>query len=140
MKLLFAAILVAASANGFAQTASVGVLDDIQGLVSVSTSGKVSNVTQASNLQNASVVLTSENGSGVVRMNDGCRIVLKPNQILTVDKDTKCPALIASVKTVGTPVAESAAGAGVNPLLIAAGVVGGALFINNVTKNKASGS
>ncbi len=140
MKLLIATFLVGASATVFAQTStSVGVLDEIKGLVSVSTEGTVTNATTASILKNGSVVLTSDKSSVVVRLDNNCTITLKSNEVLKINTDEKCAALIASVKTVSTPVAE-AGGGSASPFLIAAGVVGGIAVIQNVNKNKASGS
>lgn len=138
MKLLIATILVGTA--GFAQAANVGVLDDIQGVVSVSMDGKIANVSKATELQNGNVVLTSANGSAMVRFDKACNVPLKPNQVLTIDGTLNCAGVLASVKTVSVPVASAAGAGSVNPLLIAAGVVGGAVIINNVTKNKASGS
>lgn len=140
MKLLFAALLVGASVTVFAQTtASVGVLDEIKGLVSVSTEGTVTSATTASILKNGSVVLTADNSSVVVRLDNNCTIKLKSNEVLKINNDAKCAALIASVKTISTPVAEIGGGSA-SPFLIAAGVVGSIAVIHNVSKNKASGS
>lgn len=140
MKLLFAALLVGASATVFAQTtASVGVLDEIKGLVSVSTEGTVTSATTASVLKNGSVVLTSDKSSVVLRLNNNCTITLNSNEVLKINTDEKCATLIASVKTISIPVAEVGGGSA-SPFLIAAGVVGSIAVIDNIRKNKASGS
>lgn len=139
MKLLFAALLAGVTSTAFALTGSVGELDNIKGLVSVSTEGTVTSATKASILKNGSVVLTSDNGSVVVRLDNNCTITLKPNEVLKINTDAKCAALIASVQNVTVPVAEAGGGLG-SPFLIAAGVVGSIAIIQNVNKNKASGS
>jgi hypothetical protein len=138
MKILTTALLLAASFAATAQSSSVGTLEKIQGVVSVSANGTVSSVTANTSLSDGNVVLNSGTGSSVVRFNNGCTIDLKANQVFTVKSDETCAALLASVKTVGAP--QVVVGNSVNPLLVAGGVIGGALIIKNVTKDKASGS
>lgn len=138
MKLLTTAFLIASSFAAIAQSGSVGTLENIQGVVSVSANGTVSSVTVNTSLSNGSVVLNSGTGSSVVRLNNGCTIELKANQVFTVNSGETCAALLASVKTVGA--APIVVGNSVNPLVVAGGVIGGALIIRNVTKDKASGS
>jgi hypothetical protein len=139
MKFLLTALLVASSAAAFAQSSSVGMLENIKGVVSVSSNGAVTSVTANTSLSNGNVVLNSGTGSSMVRFNSGCTVDLKANQVFTVNSEATCAALLASVKTVGAP-AVAGGTSTLSPFLIAGGVIGGAVLIRNVTKNKASGS
>ena len=139
MKFLLTALLVGSSLTAFAQSARVGTLENVQGVVSLSSNGVVSSVKGNTSLSNGNVVLNSDNGSSFVRMDNGCSVALKANQFLTINSEDTCSALLASVKTVGAPVVAVGADSA-SPLLIAGGVIGGAAIIYNVTKNKASGS
>ena len=143
MKFLLTALLVGSSVAAFAQSSSVGMLENIQGVVSVSANGAVNSVTANTSLSNGNVVLNSGTGSSMVRFNNGCTIDLKANQVFTVNSEATCAALLASVKTVGAPVVQAGGAGGLggaSPFLIAGGVVGGAILIKNVTKSRASGS
>jgi hypothetical protein len=142
-KLLVAALVVGFSFTAFAQSNKVGTLEKIQGIVSVSANGVVTNVTANTTLSNENVVLNSGNGSSLVRFENGCNIELKANQVFTVNSEAPCAALLASVKTVGTPLVTAADMTSyftAQNLLIGAGVVGAGLLIRDQTKNKASGS
>ena len=139
MKFLLAALLVGSSLTAFAQSARVGTLENVQGVVSLSSNGVVSSVKGDTSLSDGNVVLNSDNGSSFVHMDNGCSVALKANQFLTINSKDTCSALLASVKTVGAPVVAVGADSA-SPLLIAGGVIGGAAIIYNVTKNKASGS
>jgi hypothetical protein len=136
MKFLVTALLIGSSFAAMAQ--SVGTLENVQGVVSVSNNGVVSSVTGNTSLSNGSVVLNSGTGSSFVRLANGCTIALKPNQFVTIDSAATCADLTASVKTVGAPVV---AGGSPTP---APFLVGGALLTTAIiyksNKNKASGS
>lgn len=139
MKFLLTALLVGSSFTALAQSARVGTLESVQGVVSLSANGVVSGVKGDTGLSDGNVVLNSDTGSSFVRMDNGCSVALKANQFLTINSKDTCSALLASVKTVGAPMVAGGAPT-VNPFLIAGGVVAGAVLIRNVTKDKASGS
>jgi hypothetical protein len=136
MKFLVTALLIGSSFAAMAQ--SVGTLENVQGVVSVSNNGVVSSVAGNTSLSNGSVILNSGTGSSFVRLANGCTIALKPNQFVTINSAATCADLTASVKTVGAAVV---AGGSPTP---APFLVGGALLtgaiIYNANKNKASGS
>ncbi len=139
MKFLITALLVGSCFTAFAQSARVGTLENVQGVVSLSSNGVVSSVKGNTSLSDGNVVLNSDTGSSFVHMDNGCSVALKANQFLTINSKDTCSALLASVKTVGAPVVAVGADSA-SPLLIAAGVIGGAVLIRNVTKDKSSGS
>ena len=139
MKFLLTALLVGSSFTAFAQSPIVGTLESVQGVVSVSSNGTVTSVAANTSLSNGNVVLNSATGSSMVRFNNGCTIDLKANQVFTVNSEASCAALLASVRTVGAPVVAGGSSS-VSPFLIAGGVIGAAVVIRNVTKDKASGS
>ena len=139
MKFLITVLLVGSSLTAFAQSARVGTLENVQGVVSLSSNGVVSSVKGDTDLSDGNVVLNSDTGSSFVHMDNGCSVALKANQFLTINSKDTCSALLASVKTVGAPVVAGGAPT-VNPFLIAGGVVAGAVLIRNATKDKASGS
>jgi hypothetical protein len=137
MKFLLTALLVGSSVAAFAQ--SVGTLENVQGVVSVSSNGVVTNATGNTSLSNGSVVLNSGNGSSFIRLANGCTVQLNAGQFVTINSAASCSDLLASVKTVGLPVVAGGAPA-VSPFLVAGGVIVGGAIIVNATKNKASGS
>jgi ABC-type Fe3+ transport system substrate-binding protein len=141
MKLLVAALVVGFSFSAFAQ--NVGTLQNIQGVVTVSSNGVVNSVSGSANLVDGSVVLNSGTGSSVVQLTNGCTVTLKPNEVLTINAAAKCADLTASVKTVAAPlttVAEMTSYLTAQNLLIAGGILGAGAIIVDQTKNKASGS
>lgn len=137
MKFLVTALLLGSSFAAMAQ--SVGTLENVQGVVSVSNNGVVSSVTGNTSLANGNVVLNSGTGSSFVRLANGCTFALQANQFVTVNSAASCADLIASVKTVGAPIVAGGSPIAA-PFLIAGGVIGGAVVLRNLTKSKASGS
>lgn len=104
MKFLVAALALSSSVAAFAQPGTVGVLDNIKGIVSVSSNGVVNSVVGSTSLTNGSVILNSNNASSLVRLTNGCTVGLKASQVLTVNSAATCADLMASVKNVGAPV------------------------------------
>ena len=142
-KLLVAALVAGFSFTAFAQSSSVGTLQDIRGVVSVSTNGVVQSVSGSADLVDGSVVLNSSTGNSVVQLKNGCRVTLKPNDVLTIDSKSLCPALMASVKSAAAPLVTAGDVTSyltAQNLLIGAGVIGAGLLINDQNKSKASGS
>ena len=145
MKILVATLALSSSFAAFAAPSTVGVLENIKGVVSVSSNGVVNSVVGSTNLVNGSVVINSNNASSVVSLTNGCTVGLKANQVLTVNAAAACSDLLASVKSIATPVvmADDEFGGLFSPqnIFIGGAVIVGGLVIREATKkNKASGS
>ena len=118
----------------FAQTPApqeVGVVARVEGLVTVSQGDALGNVFKDEViLQNARVVTTAT-GSTTIRLNNGCVIVLMPNQAVTVDARRECKAILAAIQPAGAIGVAGAGGvgaAGVPPGLGNALIVGGGVL------------
>ena len=120
----------------------VGKLKNVEGLVTVSEGNQLVNAFNNAPLVKDSRIITTSSGSVELVFDNGCDIILKPNQSLVVDDGHNCAALLASVRPVGAPVpgAPVYAAGGVPPLLLAVGAVGLVYVIGNHNGNKLSGS
>ena len=114
----------------------VGLVTRVEGLATVSQGDTLGNVFKDEViLQNARVVTTAT-GSTTIRLNNGCVIVLMPNQAVTVDARRECKALLAAIQPAGAVgvagagvvVAGGVGAAGVPPGLGNAFIVGGGVF------------
>ena len=113
-KFAFALLLTAfASTGAMAQgpAESVGVVQSVDGLVTVSQGNTLGNVVKDEKILNGARVVTTSTGSALVKLNNGCLISLAPNQSVTVDPKLDCKALVASIQSTG--VGAFAAGTGV---------------------------
>jgi hypothetical protein len=92
--LLVAASLLAATA--WAQEAAVAT--KIDGLVTASQAGTVALVRAGSPLIDGARVLTGSSGHAEFEVGRNCKVILEPNQALTIDAEKTCPDLIASIE------------------------------------------
>jgi hypothetical protein len=137
MKFLISALLISSSFTAMAQT--VGTLENVQGVVSVSNNGVVSSVTGNTSLSNGSVVLNSGSGSSFIRLANGCTVALQANQFVTINATSTCAELTASVKTVGA--VSVAGGSPISaPFVVGGGLAAGGAILYNANKKKSSGS
>ena len=137
MKFLLTAIALSSSVAAFAAPSTVGVLENIKGVVSVSSNGVVNSVVGSTNLVNGSVVINSNNASSFVRLTNGCTVGLKSSQVLTVNAAATCSDLMASVKNVGAPVVMADGDAGflsTNNVLIGMAVAAGGIIFREATR------
>ena len=111
---------------------AVGVVTRVEGLVTVSQGNTMGNVFKDDViLQNARVVTTAS-GSTTIRLNNGCVIDLKPNEVVTVDFRRECKAILAAIQPTGAVGVAGIGGvgaAGVPPGLSTAIIVGGGALI-----------
>jgi len=136
------AFLLAASAmtGAFAQAPapSVGAVQNVQGLATVSQGNTIGNVVLSSPVTNGALFVTTSTGSVVILLNNGCRVSLNPNQSVTINTGVPCAALVASVKPVAVVAASGASNiAGFGTL---AGVAALAIILGNVNNGPLSGS
>ena len=146
MKILVAALALSSSVAAFAAPSTVGVLENIKGVVSVSSNGVVNSVVGSASLTNGSVVINSNNASSVVSLTNGCTVGLKANQVLTVNAAAACSDLSASVKNIAAPVVmaddDGFGGLSTREIFLVTGavVVGGYVILKETKKKQASGS
>ncbi len=120
----------------------IGRFVDVTGLVTVSSGGQLSNVANGMPFAVGSRVITTSGGGATLRFDNGCEVVLKVNQSLTVTENKDCAALLASVQPVGVPPAPAVAAAGSSnlvPGLIFTGAAVVAIITSN-RNNRTSGS
>ena len=143
-KLAFALLLTAfASTAALAQGPgeSVGVVQSVDGLVTVSQGNTLGNVVKDEKILNGARVVTTSTGSAVVKLNNGCLISLAPNQSVTVDPRLDCKALVASIQSTGAGAFAAGAGAGAgNGVAIAAAIAGGVGIAVIGNSNSSSGN
>jgi hypothetical protein len=132
MKHTFALLLASLAASGaWAQTPaaplSIGVTDNVSGLVTVSQGNTMANAVPGGALFDGARVVTTSTGSVVLRLRNGCNIALASNQSIVLDgKQRDCKALIASIQSAAPGATAGAAAAttgGVHPVLIGAGAL-----------------
>lgn len=105
---LFAAFAVSACAIAQTQTqtpapapAQLGVIEKVQGLVTVSDGTSIGNAVNGAPVIDGNRFVTSSSGSATLKMDNGCNIVLKPSQSLTLDGKQNCDQMLAAVQSLG---------------------------------------
>ena len=135
-KFTFALLLTAfASTSAMAQgpTESVGVVQSVNGLVTVSQGNTLGNVVEDEKILSGARVVTTSTGSTVIKLNNGCIISLAPNQAVTIDSRLECKALVAGIVGTGAVAAGAATVAGTSTATAAsastaAGIGGGGVM------------
>jgi hypothetical protein len=126
---LLALAVSLAAAQPFAQQTQEGIarLTDVHGNVLVSRDTGLAAGSNATRLMDGMRVITTSHSGAVVEYDDGCRVELKENQRVVIERDRPCAALLAAVESIVEPsVALAAApGLGLTPgTLVQAGLVG----------------
>lgn len=116
--------LASASAMAQGPAESVGVIQGVDGLVTISQGNTLGNVAKDGKIVNGARVVTTSTGSTFVKLNNGCLINLAPNQAVTIDTKLDCKAQVASIQS--TLLATTATGSGsAGSGALVAGIVGG---------------
>jgi len=95
-KHLLVAALSLLAATAWSQEAAVAT--KIEGLVTASQAGTVALVRAGSPLIDGARILTGSSGHGEFEVGRNCKVILEPNQALTIDAEKTCPDLIASIE------------------------------------------
>lgn len=118
-KLAFIALAgtFALSAMAADKAASVGVINDVKGAVTVSTSDAIQRATKGMALPDGASVLVSSDGAATLALNNGCTIALQGSQHVQVDASLKCDEIQASVTSLfpAYQVAQAPLGGGITP-------------------------
>jgi hypothetical protein len=93
------------SAVAFAQPERLGTVGDVDGLVTVTDGATGGVVAPGAPIFEGMRFITTSGGDVTLRFINGCTVVLKPNESLTVDQRATCKELLASVTPVGGVVA-----------------------------------
>jgi len=115
--------------------ASTGVVESVEGLVTVSQDNSLGNLVKDAKISSGARVVTTTTGSVSMKLASGCVIRMIPNQAVTIDSKLDCKALVASISSTGT--LESSVVAASNAAFIPA--MGGAFalgLIANKDKDK----
>lgn len=127
----FVVLLVASSAAFLvsAQGApkAVGKLTNVQGFVTIAGGGQLANAVSGAALIVGNRIITTSGGGVTLAYDNGCSVTLKANESFTVQANSDCSALLASVGSVGGP-APAAVGASPN-LLVAGGMSAAAALL-----------
>lgn len=81
---------------------ALGTAADVQGLVTVSDGTSISTVQTGTPIVDGTRFVTSSSGSAALKLENGCDIILKPNQSVTILGDKNCGALLAAVQNTST--------------------------------------
>ena len=153
MKLIFVLSLNAFfNTVAFSQTPvreAVGVVTHVEGLVTVSQDDTLGNAFKGEVILQNARVATTATGLITIRLNNGCVIVLKPNQAVTVDFRRECKVILASIQPsgiVGIAGAGSASNIGFavtpqilgNALILGSGVFNGIAFIQAIFQSSSN--
>ncbi|HSV45251.1 MAG TPA: hypothetical protein VLJ58_05615 [Ramlibacter sp.] len=113
IKSVLAALALAVPALVLAQS-SIGSFSNVQGQVTVSSGSSATAAQAGGAVTDGAFIVTGATGSVTVTLNNGCVVVLQPNQSLAVSSNLTCAQLLASVKPVpaGGAFAGAAGGAG----------------------------
>ena len=127
---IVASALVASVA--FAQE-SLGTVGNVQGLVTDTDGVTVSSTVSGEGIFDRERFVTSSSGSVTLNLNNGCTIILEPNQAVTIDKRMTCRELVAAVAPVGgLTLAGGAGGSAAKGLLAVAGLAAGGYALHRV--------
>lgn len=158
MQRIMLASVIALTATAAFASQPVGTLSSASGAVSVGGQGVVTQAKAGVKLFDGATVMTPSGATATVALAEGCNIVLKPNQHLTVNNKLTCGQLQSSVKDLfqSYKVAQAPVGgglvvggggglaggggllAGIGTGGLIAGGIGGALLINEAIKDDAS--
>jgi hypothetical protein len=97
-------LIVCASTKALAQQTpveSVGVVETIEGLVTVSQGNSVGNLKKDSIIVDGAFVANTSTGSASIRLANGCGIGLGPNQAVLIDASLECKAQSSKIQSNG---------------------------------------
>lgn len=142
-KFKFALLLTAfagTAALAQAPAASIGVAEEVRGLVTISQRKTLGNLVEDQKIFEGARVVTTSTGATVIKLDNGCRIRLNASQAITIDSRRECRALIASIESTRNIGGAVVAGGGssTTPGLIALGV--GIAVMASQKSGKLSGS
>ena len=111
---------------------AVGVVTRVEGLVTVSQGNTMGNAFKDQVIVEKARVVTTASGSTTIRLNNGCVIDLKPNQVVTVDR-RECKAILAAIQSTGAVGGAGVGAVGVgNGVIVVAGVVTSVVATNAI--------
>jgi hypothetical protein len=154
---VLAPLFALATTAAFAAAQPIGTLSSASGAVSVGGQGVIAQAKAGVQLLDGATIMTPSGANATVSLTEGCTIVLKANQHLTLNNKLTCGQLQSSIKdlmpsykvaqapvggglVVGGGGAAAGGGllAGIGTGTLIAGGIGAALVINEVTKDDAS--
>lgn len=138
MKTFLAIVLSLGAATVFAQ-ASLGTINGVEGLITVTDGAVGSTAASGTAITNGMRIVTTSGGKATLQLNNGCSVPLNPNQAVTVLQSMTCQELIGAVQPVGAPVAGAAGGFG-KGLLAAGGLTLGSFGLYQVAIKSLSGN
>ena len=113
---------------------AVGVVARVEGLVTVSQDNTLGNAFKGQVILQNARVATTATGSTTIMLNNGCVIVLKPNQAVTVDYRRECKEILASIRPSGIV---SGFGFAVTPQILGNALIIGSGIFTGIRFNQA---
>jgi len=112
---------------------SMGVVAEVQGLVTVTDGLTGTSAIEGAVINGGMRLVATSTGSATLRFGGACEIRLRSGQALTVRNDMSCPELVAAVTPFPGGALAQAGGLGINrTLLIGAGLAAGALGVTRI--------
>jgi hypothetical protein len=105
-RLLTVLVCSLAFAGAMAQSGppSVGAVQNVNGLVTISKGNTMSNGVDGAPLTNGTQLVTGAESSVLVRLTNGCVFTVPANSSVVINNQIPCADLIASIQPVGGPV------------------------------------
>ena len=119
---------------------SVGTIQSVQGLVTISQGTTLGNAASGTPLTNGAIVVSTCGASTFIQLRSGCSVPLSPRQSVTVNTELSCDQLLNSVQQLADQCASAggfAAGAGAG--FLAVPIVAFALDRNSQPSQSLSG-
>ena len=139
-KFTFALLLTACVGTGALAQAPVGVVQDVQGLVTVSQDNKMGNLVKGLEIVDGARVMTTSTGTVDITLDNGCRIHLEPNQAVTIDSRLDCKALVAAIGPAAGGAAAFAGRGVVLPIFLGSLGVGAGMMLHTWGSKKSQNS
>ena len=130
-KFALALLMTAAATTGAMaqrEPQEAATVEKVEGLATAAEdNNKMGNIFKDQKLTENARVQTTGNGFTTIRMKNGCRVEMKPREVVTIDSSKECKALIASIQsTVPVNAGAGASGfVGENPVGLIALAAGG---------------
>ncbi len=124
----FLAIGSAFIATAALAQASLGSINSVEGIVTVTDGAKLGTAAAGGPITDGTRFVATSTGRAVLRLNNGCVVNLGPGQAVTVLKSMTCDQLLAAVDT---PRLVAAAGGATRGALATGGLFAGSLVVLN---------
>lgn len=115
----------------------LGKVTEVKGVVTMSFGAQVAMVQRATPVFDTARFIAGSAGKAEITLDNGCKIYLDPNQMITIDGKRSCDALIASIQTLGqSNVGAFAFAGGGGAAILGAALLAGAVVADRVKESE----